>query len=292
VLRVIIASLLSCSALFAQADIQVNDEMGIFSITTAAKKIVVLEFSFVDALANLDISPIGVADDGKANNVIGAIKDKIDPWASVGSRSTPNLEIIASLKPDMIIADIERHATIYKDLQQIAPTLILKSRGESYQDNLSAVLKIGKALDQEERMQQLITDHGKRMDEFAKSINSDKSFLFAVSSTRGVYMHSPKAYAGGVMARLGLASAIPKETEKAYISTTLERLVKANPDYLLVGEYGDVTMIDSFKKSPLWKMISTVKSDTYRETDALLWSKNRGMIAAEIMAKELQSFVN
>ena len=140
-------------------------------------------------------------------------------------------------------------------------------------------------------MLQLIADHDKRMDAFAKEINSDKSFLFAVSSPRGVYMHSPKAYAGGVMARLGLVSAIPNETEKAYISTTLERLVKANPDYLLVGEYGDATMIDEFKKSPLWKMISTVKNATYRETDALLWSKNRGMIAAEIMAKELQSFV-
>ena len=269
----------------------VHDEMGEFSIDQTPKRIIVLEFSFVDALASLGVSPVGVADDGDATRVIPAISDKIEAWTSVGSRSTPNLEIIASLKPDMIIADMERHATIYEDLKKIAPTLILTSRGESYKDNLSAVAKIGTVLDQEEKMQQLIAGHNERMDAFAKRINSDKTFLFAVSSTRGLYMHSPKAYAGGVMERLGLSSAIAEETEKAYISSTLERLVKANPDYLLVGEYGDETVVDDFKKNPLWNLISSVKNNTYVETNPKLWSLNRGMIAAEIMAKELQSIV-
>lgn len=56
-------------------------------------------------------------------------------------RSQPSLEAIAVLKPDLIIADAERHRAIYQDLQRIAPTLLLKSRGETYQENLESAQK-------------------------------------------------------------------------------------------------------------------------------------------------------
>lgn len=119
--------------------------MGTFSIDYTPQKIVGLEYSVIDALATLDLSPVGIADDGKKESVITQISDKIDPWVFVGSRSTPNLEIITSLKSDLIITDIEHQTTIDQDLQKIAPTLILKSRGETYQDNLICVVKVAKA---------------------------------------------------------------------------------------------------------------------------------------------------
>jgi len=291
VFKILTSCLLGLLSFNLAAQINVQDEMGTFSIQAPAKRIVVLEFSFVDALASLGVSPIGVADDGKADNVIPQIKNKIQPWTSVGKRYTPNLEIIAALKPDMIIADKQSHASIYAQLKELAPTLMLKSRGESYQDNLVAVAKIGKALDQEQKMTQLIEAHNQRMDDYASKINSDKTFLFGVANARGIWLHSPVAYAGGVMTRLGLKSAIANETEKAYISSTLENLLKANPDYLLIGEYGEQTVIDNFTKSPLWSMISAVKNKNYQPTDPFLWSKNRGMIAAELMAEELQGMI-
>lgn len=268
--------------------ISVTDELGVLELDGAPERVVALEFSFVDALANLDIAPIGVADDGDKTRVIEQIRARIgDDWVSLGSRSQPSLEVIASLKPDLIIADRERHEAIYEDLKRIAPTLILKSRGETYQDNLTAVVKVAAAFDRAEEMQALVAEHSKKMDNFASQINADVSVMFAVSSARGVTMHTPKAYAGGVVDRLGLRSPVPEETEDAYVRTTIERLVKANPDYFLVGEYGDETVIDTFKENSLWGLMNSVKNDRYVETDPRLWSLNRGMIAAEIMAEEI-----
>ena len=137
--------LLSTLAWTLSASTRVQDEMGTFSIDYTPQKIVGLEYSFIDALATLDLSPVGIADDGKKESVITQISDKIDPWVFVASRSTPNLEIITSLKSDLIITDIERQTTIDQDLQKIAPTLILTRRGETYQDNLICVVKVAKA---------------------------------------------------------------------------------------------------------------------------------------------------
>ena len=132
-----------------------------FEIDTTPQRVVVLEFSFVDALAAVGVSPVGVADDNDASRVIPAVRKLINPWKSVGMRAQPSLEAIAVLKPDLIIADAERHRTVLKDLQRIAPTLLLKSRGETYQENLESARKIGAALNQHSAMEQRIERHTK-----------------------------------------------------------------------------------------------------------------------------------
>ena len=58
--------------------------------------------------------------------IIKPLRDKIGNYTSVGARKQPNLEEISKLKPDLIIADSNRHKGIYKDLNKIAPTIELK----------------------------------------------------------------------------------------------------------------------------------------------------------------------
>ncbi len=93
-------------------------------------RIVALEFSFVDALANVGVSPVGVADDNQPSRVIQPVRDLIRPWTSVGTRSQPNMESIAALKPDLIIADSSRHRAAYGQLSKIAPVLLYSHYGD------------------------------------------------------------------------------------------------------------------------------------------------------------------
>ena len=115
----------------------VQDEHGTFTLDKTPQRIVVLELSFADALAAVDVSPIGIADDNDAKRILPEVRAHLKPWQSVGTRAQPSLEAIAALKPDLIIADSSRHAGIYSALQQIAPVLLLKSRNETYAENLS-----------------------------------------------------------------------------------------------------------------------------------------------------------
>ena len=288
---IIILGLCILSSL-AQSAIKVEDETGIFTIEKVPARIVVLEFSFVDALANIGVSPVGVADDGDVNNLIDPIRSKVKPWISVGNRYQPNLEIIASLSPDLIIADVNRNMSIYEDLKKIAPTIVLKSRGETYQENIATIAKIGELMGKTDVIQEKIAEHNQRMDQYAAHIHSNKTFQFAVANERGLWIHGPQSYAGSVMERLGLTVASHEERETAYIPTTLEQLVNLNPDILLVGEYGDATVIDQWQKNNLWSLISAVQNHQYYEADPRLWSLNRGMIAAEIMAQQLVELLN
>ena len=271
----------------------INDEMGELSLSGTPKRIVALEFSFVDAMVAVNIAPLGIADDNKPERLIPAVTQVVPEWTSVGSRYQPSLEVIADLKPDLIIADVERHSAIYDDLKRIAPTLIIKSRGETYQENLDAVLKVGKAINREEAMKQRLALHKQRMASFKTQLKSIKptfaenTIQFAVISERGMWMHGPTSYAGGVVDQLGLRSPIPEQISTAYIPTSLELLLKANPDYLLIGRYSENTVLDEWKKNPLFNMLTAKKKNHIIEVSPGLWSLSRGMLAAEGVAQDL-----
>lgn len=289
-------ALIVCSVLFsgysvAQTDRTVNDEQGTFTISGTPERIVALEYSFVDALAAVDISPVGIADDKNIDRVIPAVREVIKPWTSVGMRSQPSLEVIAELKPDLIIADAERHAAVYQDLSRIAPTLLLKSRGETYQENLQAAAIVGIAVNKASQMTQRIEQHKSKMAQYKQQFSNQDTIQFAVVTEKGMWMHGPASYAGGVITELGLSSPIPEQTEKAYLPTSFEQLLKTNPDWLLLGPYSDQTVVDEWQTNPLYKMLTVSQKSQAIEVSPALWSLNRGMLAAEGIAQNLEEIL-
>ncbi len=143
-------------------------------------------------------------------------------------RPQPSLEAIAELKPDLIIADAERHATIYNDLSSIAPTILLKSRGETYEENLESALKIGIAVNREAAMKARIEKHHQIMTQYRQNLSSADNFQFAVVTDKGMWLHGPDSYAGGVITALGLKGPAVPKTDKAYIEVSFEQLLKIN----------------------------------------------------------------
>ena len=266
---------------------KIQDEHGTFEITGTPQRIVVLEYSFVDALAAVGISPVGIADDKKAERIIPAVRNVIKPWTSVGMRPQPSLEVISALKPDLIIADAERHTAIYDDLSLIAPTLLLKSRGETYRENLQAAEKIGIAVNQHQKMKARIDTHNAKIQRFKAQFASKDTIQFAVITDKGMWLHGPASYAGGVITALGLKSPMPDQTEKAYFPTSFEQLLKVNPDWLLLGAYTEQTVVDSWQKNPLFNILTVAKKHHVIDVSPELWSLNRGMLAAEGIAENL-----
>ncbi|MEC8483370.1 MAG: Fe(3+) dicitrate ABC transporter substrate-binding protein, partial [Pseudomonadota bacterium] len=182
--------LLLCSALLAANvhAVTVEDSKGSFSLDYAPQRIVVLEFSFADALAAVGVAPVGIADDKDKNRVLPEVRDIIGDWQSVGTRSQPSLEVIASLKPDLIIADISRHEAVYDDLKKIAPTLILPSRRETYSDNLKAAAIIGKIVGKEQAMQERLALHRDKMATIAKQLPSQATVQFGVARADALFL--------------------------------------------------------------------------------------------------------
>lgn len=263
----------------------IKHEMGETEMKNTPKKIVTLELSFVDSLNALGIKPIGISDDNKKEMITKLVGQEMD-YTSVGTREQPNLEVISSLQPDLIIADAERHKGIYKDLQKIAPTIVLKSRESTYQENLDSFKTIAKAVNKEDAAEKRLSEHEKTIKELKSklTVDSNMTVLPAVVRDTSFQAHTSSSYDGELLERMGLKNAIQQEQPHAEMN--LEQLVEIDPDVLLLANNEGKLLTDEWKDNPLWKDLKAVKNGQVYSVDRDLWTRYRGVVSAEAIAKD------
>ncbi|MYL72124.1 ABC transporter substrate-binding protein [Halobacillus litoralis] len=268
----------------------VEHEMGETEISGQPEKVVALEFSFVDNLASLGVSPVGIADDDDSERIIEPIREKIGDYTSVGTRKQPSLEVISSLQPDLIIADMKRHKDIYDQLSDIAPTIILPSLAADYEGIITSFETVSKAMGMEEKGEEVLADHQAKMEELKAQVpeDEDRTVLPAVVADSGYFAHNMESYTGSLLESIGLKNAIQSGDER-YNKINLEQVVEFNPDVMFHMVAGDQTVVDEWESNDLYQGISAVENGEVHEVDRNMWSRFRGLISSE---KILEDAIN
>ena len=289
-LKTTLASALLMASAFASA-VTVKDAKGEFTLDKTPSRVVALEYSFVDALAQVGVSPVGVADDNKVDRILPQVREKIAAWQSVGTRSQPSLEVIASLKPDLIIADPSRHTAVFEELKKIAPTVMFDSRHESYQENLETAQKIGDLVGKGSEMKAKINEHNDYIANIAKNLGvQGKKASFGTSREDKFNIQNDNGYVGSFLTTLGFAPT-KLNSDQAFVEINLEQLVMEKPEYLFIAHYRDESIARKWEAEPLWKAIPAVKANHVYSVDSDMWARGRGLEASKIMAKQIEGFV-
>ena len=289
-LKTTLASALLMVSAFASA-VTVKDAKGEFTLDKTPSRVVALEYSFVDALAQVGVSPVGVADDNKVDRILPQVREKITAWQSVGTRSQPSLEVIASLKPDLIIADPSRHTAVFEELKKIAPTVMFDSRHESYQENIETAQKIGDLVGKSAEMKAKINEHNDYIANIAKNLAvQGKKASFGTSREDKFNIQNDNGYVGSFLTTLGFAPT-KLNSDQAFVEINLEQLVMEKPEYLFIAHYRDESIARKWEAEPLWKAIPAVKANHVYSVDADMWARGRGLEASKIMAKQIEGFM-
>lgn len=289
-LKTTLASALLMASAFASA-VTVKDAKGEFTLDKTPSRVVALEYSFVDALAQVGVSPVGVADDNKIDRILPQVREKIAAWQSVGTRSQPSLEVIASLKPDLIIADPSRHTAVFEELKKIAPTVMFDSRHESYQGNLETAQKIGDLVGKSAEMKAKINEHNDYIANIAKNLGvQGKKASFGTSREDKFNIQNDNGYVGSFLTTLGFAPT-KLNSDQSFVEINLEQLVMEKPEYLFIAHYRDESIARKWEAEPLWKAIPAVKANHVYSVDSDMWARGRGLEASKIMAKQIEGFV-
>jgi ferric citrate transport system substrate-binding protein len=289
------AMLLATTPVFA---VEITHDLGTTDVPDNPQRIVVLEYSFVDSLAAVGVSPVGIADDNTRESIIPAYTAIIgDDWTSVGLRREPSLEVIASLQPDLIIADTSRHEAIYGALSEIAPTIVFDSLTGTYDVAIEAAKTIAHAVGKDAEMEARLAQHTATMEGYKAEIGdvSDWSIQFIIDNGEGIFLHSPVSYNGSLLAWFGFTSNMPTPDghtyEEAIVQTSLEQLSEINPQIILRGKYADPGLTDSWVGQPLYDNLDAVKNNHVFDVVAHEWSRLRGVIASETSAANLVEIV-
>lgn len=264
----------------------IEHSLGKIELEKTPERIIVLEFSYTDALMTLGVQPIGVADDDDPSLFMDVVKEQLKDYTSIGSRYEPNIELISSLKPDLIIADLNHHKTVYDQLNAIAPTLVLDDHQADYNQMLDNYKIIAKAVGKESEGQKRLEEHAAKMDAAkAKIKTAGLTVLPAVVNPKGFYAHSDHSYTGSFLESLGFAD--PVKNEDSYPQLSLEQLVETNPQAIFLLPASEDNIISQWEANPLWKELDAVKSEQVFTVERRNWALSRGLLGSERMAEDI-----
>lgn len=265
----------------------VTHDMGESEVPADPQRVVVLDTPHLDAALSLGVTPIGavsVFGDGELPTYLG---DRTEGIEVVGSIEEPDLETIASLRPDLILSATVRHEQIHDQLGQIAPTVFTESSGTDWKQGFSLVAE---ALGLADEGEQALTDHEDRVaslgDELGAVDASASIVRFLPEQTR---VYGPDTFSGSVLAEVGfeLPDLEYDEYSMAYISP--EQFERAAADAIFTTTYGDPAETTQSAVTDLWGNLDAVASDCQFDVADDEWMIGIGLIGAGIVLDDLEA---
>ncbi|MCI2860925.1 ABC transporter substrate-binding protein [Staphylococcus hominis] len=262
------------------------------------ESVVALEYSFVEALAKLELNVTGIADDKDKNNLENSIKHLVGNYTSVGSRLEPDTELIKKAEPQLILADKTRHESIFEKLNTAAPTVLLESFDANYDQSIETFKQIAELVSKEDKGRELVVQHNEKVEDLSKDIKLDKdvSTIAAVPTHDGLYVHASHSYVGQFLQKVGFNGSIPEDMENHlpeymgadYLKVDTDRFASFNPERILIMvDEDNKTDYEKLKETEDWLNIEAVRNQRVHDVNRERWAKYRGLIASELILEDL-----
>ena len=270
----------------------IKHAMGEAKIEGTPARIVVLTNEGTEALLALGIKPVGAVKSWTGEPWYDHIKADMEGVTVVGEESQPNMELIASLEPDLIIGNKLRQEKVYDQLAAIAPTVFSETLRGAWQSNF---MLYAEAVGKKTEGEKVIADYDRRAADFktkaGDKLNQKVSVVRFMAGKTRIYLED--TFTGIAFSKLGITRPDSQKYKDTFVEEiTKERLPEVDADMLFYFTYetGDgkgTEMEEEMLKDPLWQSLQVVKNNKAIRVNDAIWNTAGGVIAANLMLDEL-----
>ncbi|MDV5169283.1 iron-siderophore ABC transporter substrate-binding protein [Photobacterium rosenbergii] len=252
------------------AAVEIEDGQGTVKFDRAPERVVVLNWDILEQVLALDVVPVGAPNlaDYRQWVVKPAAPESIQ---DIGSRSEPNLEKIASLHPDVIIA-----ASPQKDLlpilKQIAPVVFLPNFSEhdnAAKEALAHLALLGKLFNKEALAKQRLAEIEYGFETLRNRLAAHFELPLDVvvmrfSTPNSVFIYTEHSTTQYVVEKLGLNNPIVVEPKPWGVKQErINRLQFIEEGYVLYVQ--PFPQADKLNESMLWQAMPFVKKGHFND---------------------------
>ncbi|MGN7472330.1 ABC transporter substrate-binding protein [Brevibacillus sp. SAFN-007a] len=228
------------------------------------EKVALLFFRNFEHLFLLDEAPVAATDLDVLQEWESLAPYKDKQIVDIGSMTSPNLEKLLEVGPDLIIMVSGRYGSYGDKLEKIAPVVTVDSNENNWQGALREYGKIfgkeQKAEDEIKRIETLIADSKEQLKAFSDKtfgviMLGDKQFWgfttqFVFNKESGLGLNPPSKY-------------VDMSTKGEQIS--LEGLAAMNPDYMFVADIGGSSKklqgyLKNLESDSAWNSLQAIKN--------------------------------
>ncbi|MDK8180113.1 AraC family transcriptional regulator [Paenibacillus sp. UMB4589-SE434] len=273
----------------------IKHAMGEETLTGTPERIVILTNEGTEALLAVGIKPVGAVQSWIGDPWYDHIKQEMEGVTVVGDELQPNIEMIASLKPDLIIGNKVRQEKIYDQLKQIAPTI--------FSDDLAGDWKINfklysEALNKQKEGEQVMEAFDKRVADVKAKLGSKAETKVSVVrfSAKQVRIYQKQTFSGVLLSQLGIARPASQDKDSFIEVMSKETIPSMDGDVLFYfvsespGKNDAAKVVEEWKKDPLFQNLSVSKNNKIIQVDEAIWNSAGGYEAANLLLDELVKY--
>ncbi|MDN3525858.1 iron-siderophore ABC transporter substrate-binding protein [Halomonas sabkhae] len=259
------------------------------------QRVVTLYQGATDTAVALGIEPVGVVDSWLEQPMYHYLREALQGVEHVGLETQPDLERIAWLDPDLIMATRFRHERVRPLLEHIAPTLATREVFD-----FKATLRLmAQATGREARARALLDDWDARVQRFRRQIAREMPAAWPQKAAvirfkpDHVRLYST-GFAGSILDELGFQQPRSLDDQSWGIKLTSEEnipILQADVIFVL-REPDDPAIQRNYRRwteHPLWQQLDAVREGQVFEVEAVDWIMGGGIIAANRMLDDLFS---
>ncbi|MCM3758609.1 ABC transporter substrate-binding protein [Sporosarcina aquimarina] len=233
------------------------------------ERIITTSVPLAEMLDLLGVTPVGVP---TSTNPLPANFEKID---QIGSPMQPDLEVVTSLTPDLILGAESLRSTLDKSLEGMdLPTAYLPT--DSFDDLKLSFKALGTYFDKKAEMDKVLNQLVSKENELVEQGKGKDlpSVLLVIGTADSFMVMNEESYVGSLVKKLGadnIATSVLKVKDR-YSPINMEDVVVADPDIILVLASGDHgASEDAFKKevesNDTWTKLSAYQNDKIEVLD-------------------------
>lgn len=276
----------------ASESISVEHALGETLVPKVVKRVVTLYQGATDTAVALGMQPVGVVDAWAQKPTYVYLRPSLDGVPHVGLETQPNLELIASLKPDLIVGTKSRHEKIYRQLSQIAPT-VLSENVYDFKRTLDlmsqSVSRLEAGSNLWKRWQSRIQDFRMKIQKIEPNWPITASILNVREDHLRLYLQ--QSFAGTVLNDIGFKFPMQNKVGWGVKLKTKEALPTVNAEVFFILLHSSEASVKQnylmWSSHPLWRILSAPQHNRVYEVDSVTWLFSGGILGANLMLDQL-----
>lgn len=295
VLFLITATTLTLSGLLpptAAARITVDHALGVAELPAPPERVVSLYQGATDTAVALGIEPVGMVESWTEKPMYRYLRPYLPGVQLLGLETQPDLERIAWLDPDLIVAARNRHLAIFPLLKQMAPTVVI----DDVYDFKTLLSVMAKATGKQDQGHCLLRHWQARAGDFQSRIRERLGDAWpvevAILSFRADHARIYyDGFARTVLEELGFRAPAAHRQKGWGIKLTSEESIPAmDAEAVFLFMEEDPAVQRTYRRwtaHPLWNNLKAVQAGEVYPVNPVIWNMGAGILAANRMLDDL-----
>ncbi|GAB6085769.1 siderophore ABC transporter substrate-binding protein [Alkaliphilus crotonatoxidans] len=276
-------------------EIEITHELGKATVKVNPERVLVFDYATLDSLDEMGVEVLGLP---KSNIPTYLEKFNSDQYEDIGTLFEPDYEKIYELNPDVIFIS-GRQASVYEELEKIAPTVYLVIDTDDYIGSFSENLRtLGNIFNQSDFVEAEISQIESRIGSLKEAVAGKVTDSLIIMANDGSLSAYGEGSRFGVIHNEFAFPAVDKEIEIANHgqSVSFEYIVEKDPEYIFVIDRaatvgGSVTAMQTLDND-LIKMTQAYQNDKIIYLDSQIWYvATGGLKGTKIMIDEMQAAI-